>query len=310
MQLAGEMPAVHELHTGRAIAAAQGGHGQTGADGIGGGHAEVLVDELVGTEGHEPVELRAGAVELVPEAAAGREHAEHAEVAGAAHETRRDPVAPLVADRAAHLEEADHMRVARQDAVEVAVLRVVRLEAALVADAGLHQPDIGKAAPPAELHPLPEEQVVPFPVVHRPSRLDLELGLIRTVVGVLVFDADTERHAPTVAVREVEDRREGHEGLRGRLGGERGGRDQERTHGHQGAQTGCVDPIHPRVSPSTSTWWRTVRRGYRRSRRMEGDGMPPVDCAPRAVFARHERRVSYTSGALETPPRCQMGSQG
>lgn len=56
--------------------------------------------------------------------------------------------------------------------------------------------------------------------------------------------------------------------------------------------------------------WRTVRRGYRRGRRMGGHGMPPVDCAPRAACARHEPRVSYTSGACGTPPRCQMGFQG
>ena len=200
------------------------------------------------------------------------------------------------------------MRVARQDAVEVAVLRIVGLEPALVADAGLHQPDIGEPAPPTELHALPEEQVIALPVVHRTGRLDLELGLVRTVVGVLVLDAGAERHAPAVPVGEVEDRREGHEGLGGRLGGERGTRDQQRTHGHQGAQAGCVDPIHPRVSPSDCG--RTARRGYRRPVRMEGDGVPPVDCAPRAACARHERRVSYTSGACGTPPRCQMGFQG
>ncbi len=200
------------------------------------------------------------------------------------------------------------MRVARQDAVEVAVLRIVGLEPALVADAGLHQPDIGEPSPPAEFHPLPEEQVIALPVVHRTRRLDLKFGLVRTVVSALVFGAHPERDTPAVAVREVEDRRKGHEGLCGRLGGERRARDQQRTHGHQGAQAGCVDPIHPRVSPST--WWRTARRGYRRRIRMEGDGMPPVDCAPRAACARHERRVSYTSGAFGTPPRWQMGSQG
>lgn len=308
MQLAGEMPTMHELHAGRAIAAAQGGHGEAGADRIRRGHAEVLVDELVGTEGHEAVELRTGAVELLSEAAARRHHAEHAEVAGTAHEPRRDPVAPVLADGTTHLEEADHMRVARQDAVEVAVLGIVRLEPALVADTGLHQPDIGEPTPPAEFHAFPEEQVIPFSVVHRTRRFDLEFGLVRTVVGVLVLDAGAERHAPPIAIREVEDRREGHKGLGGRLGGERGTRDQQRTHGHQGAQAGCVDPIHPRVSPSDCG--RTARRGYRRPVRMEGDGVPPVDSAPRTVPARHERRISYTSGASGMPPRWQMGFRG
>jgi len=103
------------------------------------------------------------------------------------------------------------VRVARLDAVEVAVLGVVRFEAVLLARAGLNQPDLREATTPTELVPLPEEKVFGLPVVHRSRRLDLELPLVRAVVRVPVLDAGPERDAETVAASEVQDRGQGDE---------------------------------------------------------------------------------------------------
>ena len=292
---------MHELDTGRAVATAQGRHGQPGAHGIRGGHAEVLVDELVGAEGHEAVQLRTGAIDLVSEAPACGQHAEHAEVAGSAHHTGRDPVAPLFADRAAHLQEPDDMRVTRQDAVEVAILRIVRLEPAFVADAGLYQPDVGEPTPPSELETLPEEQVIALAVVHGARRFDLEFGLVGAVIGALVFGADAERDAPAVAPGEVEDRRQRHQRLVGRPSGQCGAPDRQRGEDRQGAPAACVERVHARISHAE--WRRTVRRGCRLGVSMEGERVPPVEWAARAVPSRHERQVLRMNGAYGAPPR-------
>ena len=101
------------------------------------------------------------------------------------------------------------MGVPRRNALEIAVAGVLRLQTAFVTDTGLQQPLLCKQPPPSKLRPFPEEQVLPPAVVHSPSRLDFEFGLVGAIVGAFVLHAGTQRGTETVAPREIQNRGQG-----------------------------------------------------------------------------------------------------
>lgn len=140
------------------------------------------------------------------------------------------------------------MGVARYDALEPAIVGVVGLEAILVADAGLHEPVVGEATAPAELVPLEEEQVIAPSELHRASGLDLQLNLVRAVVGTFVFHGRSDGDAETVAAREIEHRRQRHERLVVRFPGKRGAVEKERRDTQQGTGKQRVSVSHGRTS--------------------------------------------------------------